>query len=646
MCPPPEKKTAPSSSTTKPTTTITDVYLVIWCLHLFQPFLDLICFGKGSGGLDSRPIVQSDYYYLLPAVVTTLIAIVSSYGSSKSTRTSTTPHYISCAVVAHVLDLIIRYHRFPAVWDHEIWGYLINVTFTLCYLPYAFGSSNKDSNNNDDNNDDNNHDNNQRSLVEIEDIFLKLTRLQLGFFYTAATFWKINSSFMDPITSCGTVLILELIGAYTKGLLPESVTNALIPLGPHLTLVVEGVLAIGMFYTVWGQVGSSTNKKKKKKKKKVATYYYCRDGTVLLGVIFHLSIFMMPVNSAGGFSLECMTRFILLFSSYEINQAHDWFLNQQWKNRPRSTLAWFLFTPLGLIIARYNATLAPFDIGYAFASVLLVYYCFVVAGYGSYTDSPKTMRSPTPGGVSIWAQALTLGLTFFYCFVTPILGVMQMSAPTMYSNMRYYKGGNHYLVPTAILGEDILYGGGLVQVVKSTSWSVNTLLGYIPSDLVFPKDVVDILQPTLRVQADGNYRNLPLQLFPMCMFNPHSREVLMDDYIATNSPTNSLMLTPFTIPISAIKKALREANERNETFVVELSDNLDPSPNKFVRISSSGRCKVHGSLVGDCTNNKLARLVLGQEDDPGVNSFWRPLVNKLLVPYPQLVGTEKEICMS
>ena len=356
----------------------------------------------------------------------------------------------------------------------------------------------------------------------------------------------------------------------------------------------------------------------------------------------------MPVNSAGGFSLECMTRFILLFTSGEINQSHDWFMKQQWKARPWSTAAWFILTPIAMILWRYDATSAPFDIGYAFACVLLVYYCFVVAGYGSYHDiSAKMLRSPTFGGVSIWAQVFTLGLTFFYCFVTPILGVMQMSAPTMYSNMRYYKGGNHYFVPTAILGEDILYGGGLVQVVKSTSWSINTLLGYIPSDLVFPKDVVDILQPTLRAeQTQTSYQSLPLQLFPMCMYNPHSREVLMDDYIATNSPTNSSMLTPFIIPISAIKKALREANERNEKFVVELSDNLDPSPNKVVRIFSSGRCKVHGSLVGDCNGNKLARLVLGQEEDPGVNSLWRPLVNKLLVPYPQLVGTEEEICMS
>ena len=56
-----------------------------------------------------------------------------------------------------------------------------------------------------------------------------------------------------------------------------------------------------------------------------------------------------------------------------------------------------------------------------------------------------------------------LFLSTLYAFGGPVLGIQQMGAPTMYANLRSYKGGNHYLVPTAILGEDLLFKGVVLR---------------------------------------------------------------------------------------------------------------------------------------------------------------------------------------
>ena len=56
---------------------LTQVYLIIWCLHLLQPWVDFHWLGTGStGALDTRPLVPADATYLLPAVVMTLLLLI------------------------------------------------------------------------------------------------------------------------------------------------------------------------------------------------------------------------------------------------------------------------------------------------------------------------------------------------------------------------------------------------------------------------------------------------------------------------------------------------------------------------------------------------------------------------------------------
>jgi hypothetical protein len=585
---------------------ITNVYIVIWCLFLLQPVAEWLLFGQGTGFLDVRPLVAADWQWLLPAVVATLVATLSNYAVR-----------LPLAVLGHAVDLGIRVSRMPDVWDHEYWGWLMNVAFVACYLPRltvsrrdAFPGA---------------------ALQKAEATFSRLVRLQLGLLYAAATFWKLNPSFLDPTYSCGTVLMTEVLGTYTWGSLPESLVQFVIAVAPSMTLAIEGGIALGM--TCVGLMGRNTPGRR-----------MVRDATLGLGLVFHMVICMMPVNAAGGFSLDCMTRFVLFFETDDLERA------QQWVTRAKHSL-WLgaaAVVPTVLIQWRQAATGAPMDVGFCLAGLLLVFYVLVMVGSARGAGSATPVVStPVRQGWTGWVRTtLVLALTAMYGVGGPILGLMQMGAPTMYANLLNYHGGNHYLVPTAILGDDILYGGGFVQVVASTSTSVNLRLGYIASADAFPARILDLLEPHVRQSMP----DMPVQFFPFCLSNPHSRERLMDVYRASNPPGSSSFV-PFVIPISLFRTALREANEAQETYEIMLADSLEANPSVRIKLDSSGDCHtmtdgmLYGATYGSCTDHSLATLVLQAEKDmPGHGSLWKPLVDKLLIPYPQLVGMSKEVC--
>jgi hypothetical protein len=569
--------------------------------------------------------------FLLPLVVSILLLVVMNLNFMTTTPNNKcdTPTVLHLAVLAHVLDILIKLDRMPAVWDHEYWGLLTNASFVLCFAPslvlglFTPGLVTPDR------------------LDRCESHFLSLAKTQFGIFYLAATFWKINSSFLHPTTSCGTILMVELVGSYAPFVLQPPWIEGLVQAAPYMTLVVEALLGMGMLYCTFVPLNTRTS-------------IMIRNATVLKATAFHLLIFFMPVNSAGGFSLECLSRFIWFFHSDEITQHHALSSSWQWWARTISG-------SLAMIAVRQRATGAPLDVGFLLA-------CILAAMYGTLmiTSKPPLIKDNISTITSTTIFMLVITIT--YAFLLPILGLQQMGAPTMYANLRsYFHGGNHYLVPTAILGPDLLYGGGLVQVMESTSASLNRRLGYIQSTVAFPSSIVTSLQPMIRhsssstSSSDNNntsvYATLPLQLFPMCMFNPHSRNVLMDDYQVSNSPgtTTTKLLTSFILPISQVRRALAEARNENESFVVQLTS-VSSNPTirtnndhqvSIIQLDSAGECQVldpshAGSSSSSCEENELARLLLAPRDE----GWWTFLVDKILTPYPELVGFPEEICMS
>jgi len=361
---------------------------------------------------------------------------------------------------------------------------------------------------------------------------------------------------------------------------------------------------------------------------------------------------MMPVNAAGGFSLDCVTRYILFFDSVEVSDLLEKMRTIGYIRRTSAFLV--VLIPASLVYVRFAMAGAEGDVGFVANLVCSVLYgLFVMFG----RNDISTINEPVNEGkqsYSKWGWPTTIA-TFFtlaQTFAFPILGLQQMSAPTMYANIRYYGPSNHYLVPVGILGDDILFGGGLIYVLKSTSQNLNIKIGYIQSPDVFPPRVLE----NIDIARNMSHKEMPPQCFPMCMFNPHSRDLLMDDYLTSNPLSEGSEFYPFLLPLSAVREALQEAARAGEQFTVTLADagrsaNIipteipSPSSKQFV-IGTALSCAlfVNGNVTDDdCIGDKIGRLLLAEQPTQG---FLNWVISKLLVPYPKIIGMAEEVCMS
>ena len=83
-------------------------------------------------------------------------------------------------------------------------------------------------------------------------------RLQMAVFYLGAGFWKINTSFLDPASSCASIYIAQLLDVLgMESALPPAARTAAVRAGPLLTIV--GELSIGLLLLVprrpWAKLG-------------------------------------------------------------------------------------------------------------------------------------------------------------------------------------------------------------------------------------------------------------------------------------------------------------------------------------------------------------------------------------------------------
>jgi hypothetical protein len=627
---------------------VTHLYSIIWCSCIFIPILDTLLVEttqhsdvdmKFVVAVDHRPLVSWDYYLLVPlnGCIIYMYIVWKVFHCTSTTNNSKSHTVLCCVYVAHIIDLIIRWIRMPDVWDHEQWAVVCNAMFLACYTyPVFFGTS-------------------RTTDPQRHRYWLDQSGLVLGILYTAAAFWKLTTSFWNVPTSCGASLLLETIVTYwfPQWMIPYEVANLAASAGPHFTLAVEAVLALGMIYV------SCCSKKHSQ------TRTIVRNITVLSAAMFHLAIYMLPVNAAGGFSLDCMTRLVFFFDPAEVHTVL--FQTNHYSTITKGRM-WTIMTFLWM---RYKGTEYLPDVGFVFFCLLLDLYIVIMFSSTSKVNSSingnsakvRDTASQLPFSTIVLANTVVL-ICIIYGFGLTILGIEQMGAPTMYSNLRSYYGGNHLLVPTGILGDDILYGGGLVQVMYSTCDPLNKMLGYINASDLVPEPLYSYQKSLLRnhsipyspVHSD----TIPMQFLPLCIGNPHSGKALMDYYRRSN-PLGVPALFQFILPISAVKKSIRIARENGESFTIKLADAgtsasrkqpiIDEGTAKLVVLDESGSCTIeHLSSVVDgsddldnCTSHSLAKLMLRVDD---VSSWQHYLINKFLVPYPQIVGEPEEVCMS
>lgn len=207
-------------------------------------------------------------------------------------------------------------------------------------------------------------------------------------------------------------------------------------------------------------------------------------------------------------------------------------------------------------------------------------------------------------------------------------------APTMYANLKYYNGGNHYLVPIGILGDDYLHGGGIVKVHRSTSHRLNMHIGNVPSSLFWSNRSLAAMRDWAGMNATV------IQYMSLLMTNEPARSYAMDMYMSVN-PIGSVNSVPFLLPLSTVNSDLRAAREAGETYEVSLSFADDDEDNVRV-LRSDGSCE---QRYRPCSpNDSLVHRVL----DPSLREgpiHW--FIDKVLSPYPQLLdGLEEEACMT
>ena len=126
-------------------------------------------------------------------------------------------------VLATLARLGLRLASLPFLWEVEVWAIIMDVTLLAAQLDVS------------------------RAAPAI--------RAQMIVFYAGAAFWKINSSFLDSSTSCGTVFFAQLLTAYGPVWLAEAPATAafLRVCAPASALAVE--LAVPLLLAVHRRSG-------------------------------------------------------------------------------------------------------------------------------------------------------------------------------------------------------------------------------------------------------------------------------------------------------------------------------------------------------------------------------------------------------
>ncbi len=111
-------------------------------------------------------------------------------------------------------------------------------------------------------------------------------RSQMAIFYWFAGFWKINTAFLNPKYSCGSVYFVQLLDAYfPEFLLTDEVVNFAVNAAPTATIVLECSIGMTMAFACWNPFSQppATN----------AASAWGKLG-VILGCMLHLGIALTP----------------------------------------------------------------------------------------------------------------------------------------------------------------------------------------------------------------------------------------------------------------------------------------------------------------------------------------------------------------
>lgn len=372
--------------------------------------------------------------------------------------------------------------------------------------------------------------------------YLPAVRTMLIILYFSAAFWKLTTSFLDPLSSCANTLVAELAAAIFE---PEQLpadskfAHYLMLSAPAQVVFIEFLVP----FLLW---------------------LAPRSG-IVVALLFHFTINCMPVTYAGGFSIAMCVR-LLVFLPGCLTASVEAITSTSIK-----ALA-SLLLPSAMVVSLAAVYLHCHDgkidaSGFAFLAYCLLYLRSILNGYRAEV-SPQSC-------IGTMITALAAFVALLYGFAAPVLGVMAMASSTMYGNLIQFGGQtNHLLLPTGLLqnwyrdqGPHWLvnaFGGGMVRLENaSSSLVLNRQLYGADISADQPQHAKDILAAT---HSSGVYFEL------YASRNYFERD---DDYDATaltsskleDAATHSASLK-FAMPAYELRRLLDVARHRETDYAL------------------------------------------------------------------------------
>ena len=389
----------------------------------------------------------------------------------------------------------------PFCWDSFYWCIQVD-TAGLLYIVTASAASSRSS---------------------IAAAWADSARPQLAMFYLAASFWKINTSFLDARTSCAPMFFLTLLP--TLGWTPSHTIATLIrDAAPLMTIL--GEASIGVLL--------------------LAPSRRIQRLGVVVALLLHMGISLTPSpNNATPFSLACVVRLLYTQSSGFGRALGGDMLAV---TLAVAVAAASVTTGVAYLRAvRYNPPMPPAAPDWwIFLYTVLSVFCVraVVeeekADAAANTATAKTKETAT--SVPSWIKPTFVAVAAFYAFGGPMLGTQDLGASNMYSNLLMHGKGNHLLSPTDLLQHVYPSAFATIRVEASTSEWINMIYpGEITQSMAAYE--VELLRS---VEHTGR------------MFNAMKNRIL---HIEETAP-----FVRYTVPALEMRRLLAEARAREEAF--------------------------------------------------------------------------------
>lgn len=431
-----------------------------------------------------------------------------------------------------------RLSRWPVQWDSEVWSLSIDTTLLLmCVCAWtrdglrraplrAWRGLSRDDRN------------------RAFGWFARVARFQLACFYFGAFFWKLNTSFLDPRTSCAPIFFYQLIAAYVPPAWLAASSPLAVAVGraaPLNTLAIELLLPV----LIW-RGGRSA-----------------RRLALLLAVLFHgLIAVTPPPNNASGFSLTVAKYLFLLLDQHAAYAAHDVLSPDFWMGScaavSRSALL-AVGVAAAAQVGSHPGKTDWFVPGYALSAAVLVRAVALahrpIATMPVWPDSTRFLSRPCLGRRWSACAAAMGSLAICYALLGPLTGLMDQQSTNMYANLRIHAGSNHLLLPTGLALSSRLLPGGIVRVTATTSPTILSL---------YPSEISDFISPRAReyLRALGHSAR---------QFNSMKRRILgpgaaPPDHTRAAARHGAPLAVPYTLPAVELRRLLREARAANESF--------------------------------------------------------------------------------